>query len=257
MSLRIWMARSVSSIDRPCVGSSSMRSRGCCAIAIATSKQALIAVRQHRRRHVRRTASAAAAPAPRRQSQSSGRSPRRRRRSASAAGRAPAPRSRTFSRAVSAGKTWQSWNVRAMPFCAVTCTGSPVIVSPANDTSPAVGLSVPVIRLNSVDLPAPFGPITARISPGSTVMSTLSTATSAPNRRVRPLHSSSGIGRLLAAAGIGGSLRRLLQPAGEDAPDALRRQHDEGDEDRTEDQRPQVGDLRKLMFEIDEAPRRR
>ena len=58
--------------------------------------------------------------------------------------------------------------------------------SPAKKTSPALGLSTLVIRLKTVDLPAPLGPITARISPGSTLRSTLSTATSAPKRRTEP-----------------------------------------------------------------------
>ncbi len=44
----------------------------------------------------------------------------------------------------------------------------PVTSSPAKTTSPALGLSTLVIRLKTVDLPAPFGPMTARISPGST-----------------------------------------------------------------------------------------
>src|SRR6185295_8644010 len=137
---------------------------------------------------------------------------------------------RAFSRAVSAGNTWQSWNVRAMPFCATTCTGIAVIDSPAKTISPAVGFSVPVIRLNSVDFPAPFGPITARTSPGSTVISTPSSAASAPKRRINPLHSSSGIGCLRAAGIL--RLRRALEPAGQDAPDALRGEQDERDEDR-------------------------
>src|SRR6516162_2144113 len=140
---------------------------------------------------------------------------------------------RTFSRAVSAGKMWQSWKVRAIPFCATTCTGSPVIFSPAKMTSPVVGFSTLVIRLNTVDLPAPFGPMTARIS----------TATSAPKRRTNPLHSSSGIGCLIAAGGARDD-RLLLKACSHDAPNALRREHDEGDEDRSEDERPEVGHLR-------------
>src|SRR5712671_6529614 len=123
---------------------------------------------------------------------------------------------------------WQSWKVRAMPFCATTCTGSPVMFSPAKMTSPASGFSTLVIRLNSVDLPAPFGPMTARISPGSTFMSTASTATSAPNCRVSALHSSSGMAPL------------------QKSQDSLREEHDEGDEDRAEDERPQIGHLRQL-----------
>src|SRR5215475_4502995 len=142
---------------------------------------------------------------------------------------------------------WQSWKVRAIPFCATTCTGSPVIFSPAKMTSPAVGFSTLVIRLNTVDLPAPFGPMTARILPASRLMSTASTATSAPKRRTNPLHSSSGIGCLLAAGGARDD-RLLLKARSHDAPNALRREHDEGDEDRSEDERPEVGHLRQLML---------
>src|SRR5713101_6148058 len=141
---------------------------------------------------------------------------------------------RTFSRAVSAGKMWQSWKVRAMPFCATACTGSPVMFSPAKMTSPAVGLSTAVIKLNMVDFPAPFGPMTARILPASRLMSTVSTATSAPKRRTKPLHSSSGIGCLVAGArarelGLG------VEATGQEAPDALRGEHDERHEYGSED----------------------
>src|SRR5258707_9533419 len=136
---------------------------------------------------------------------------------------------------------WQSWKVRAIPFCATMCTGSPVIFSPAKMTSPAVGFSTLVIRLNTVDLPAPFGPMTARILPASRLMSTASTATSAPKRRTNPLHSSSGIGCLLAAVSRARDLGPRLEAPGQDAPDALGDEHDEGDEDRAEDERPEVG----------------
>src|SRR5947207_5549363 len=140
---------------------------------------------------------------------------------------------RTFSRTLSAGKTWQRWKVRAIPICATRCTGRPVIFSPAKNTSPAWGLSTLVMRLNTVDLPAPFGPITARVSPGSSARLTPSTATSAPKRRTRPRHSSSGI-------------------FPDQAPDALGREQHERHEHRAEDERPEVGDLRKLVLEEDE-----
>src|SRR5882762_3092239 len=143
---------------------------------------------------------------------------------------------------------WQSWKVRAMPFCATTCTGSPVMFSPAKMTSPAVGFSTLVIRLNTVDLPASFGPMTARILPASRLISIASTATSAPKRRINSLHSSSGIGCLLAAGGAR-DIGPLAEARGQDAPDALRSEHDEGDEDRAEDERPKVSDLRQLMLE--------
>src|SRR5712672_621042 len=135
-----------------------------------------------------------------------------------------------------------------MPRCATACTGSPVMTSPAKMTSPAVGFRTLVIRLNTVDLPAPFGPMTARILPASRLMSTASTATSAPKRRTSPLHSSSGIGCLLAA-GRARDLRPLAEACDQDAPDALGGEHDEGDEDRSEDERPKVSDLRQLVLE--------
>src|SRR5689334_23929158 len=103
------------------------------------------------------------------------------------------------------------------------------------------------MTLNSVDLPAPFGPITARTSPGSIARSTASTATSPPKRRVRPRHSSSGTGRLrLAARPLGA---RVLSYQ---APDAFRRQHHERDEHGAEDQRPQLGRFRELVLQDEE-----
>ena len=38
---------------------------------------------------------------------------------------------------------------------------------PLSRISPLVGAKRPLIRLNSVDLPAPFGPMTAMRSPGA------------------------------------------------------------------------------------------
>ena len=56
---------------------------------------------------------------------------------------------------------------------------------------PTVGRRNDEISLNSVDLPAPFGPITDRISPSRTEKETSLTATSPPKRLVRPMTSSS------------------------------------------------------------------
>ena len=39
----------------------------------------------------------------------------------------------------------------------IWCGGTPVMSRPSSSTWPAVGCRWPVIRLNSVDLPAPFG----------------------------------------------------------------------------------------------------
>src|SRR5262249_4821493 len=70
---------------------------------------------------------------------------------------------------------------------------------PSTKTWPAVGCRCPVIRLNSVDLPAPFGPMTAAISPSATARSTSETARKPPNDLDRPLTSSTGRPLPLAA----------------------------------------------------------
>src|SRR4030095_1606196 len=62
------------------------------------------------------------------------------------------------------------------------CGASPEMRSDLNRTSPLVGFRNDAISLNSVDLPAPFGPITERISSSCTAKLTSSTATSPPKR---------------------------------------------------------------------------
>src|SRR5208283_3950320 len=58
--------------------------------------------------------------------------------------------------------------------------------------APSLGGSTPAIRLNNVDLPAPFGPSTPRISPGLTVRFSSSMTLSPPKRRETPCNSRSG-----------------------------------------------------------------
>src|SRR5215813_3659713 len=58
--------------------------------------------------------------------------------------------------------------------------------SPKNRMVPDDGGKSPVTQLNSVVLPAPLEPSTARRSPGRTVMVTSVSAASAPNIRVTP-----------------------------------------------------------------------
>src|ERR1700730_1829668 len=59
--------------------------------------------------------------------------------------------------------------------------GRPAMLRPANWISPALGLICPLIMLKQVDLPAPFGPISARNSPSRTEKLTSFTARKAPN----------------------------------------------------------------------------
>src|SRR6185295_7378721 len=62
--------------------------------------------------------------------------------------------------------------------------------SPKKRMVPDDGGKSPVTQLNSVVLPAPLEPSTARRSPGRTVMVTSVSAASAPNSRVTPRSSS-------------------------------------------------------------------
>src|SRR5215467_10140527 len=62
--------------------------------------------------------------------------------------------------------------------------------SPKKRMVPEEGGKSPVTQLNSVVLPAPLEPSTARRSPGRTVMVTSVSAASAPNIRVTPRSSS-------------------------------------------------------------------
>src|SRR5689334_15676326 len=58
---------------------------------------------------------------------------------------------------------------------------------PSNTTSPLVGVNVPLIMPMIVDLPAPLGPISPRISPRFREKFTSPTAVSPPKRMVNSL----------------------------------------------------------------------
>src|SRR5512145_36436 len=73
-----------------------------------------------------------------------------------------------------------------MAFCEIRCGGRPVISSPSNRMRPPEGRITPVRQLKNVDLPAPLGPMMARISPRRTVRLTPFNAVRPPNRTVSP-----------------------------------------------------------------------
>ena len=107
-----------------------------------------------------------------------------------------------------------SWKVRTRPAAAICSGGRAVMSSPANTMRPAFGVWNPEIRLNSVVLPAPFGPITAVTPPSATSRSTASTATRPPNRRVTPCRDNSVMRlppRDIRLPSAGESLRRVDQ----------------------------------------------
>ena len=88
--------------------------------------------------------------------------------------RASAPTT-TFSVTVRSGNGLSFWKVRATPLAEMRSGRMPVISRPSRNTRPASGGWKPVIRSNSVDLPAPLGPMMPTISPSFTskVMSEL------------------------------------------------------------------------------------
>ena len=60
------------------------------------------------------------------------------------------------------------WNLRPMPSSAISASSSWVRSDlPRNSARPASGRVLPVMTSIIVVLPAPFGPMMARISPGS------------------------------------------------------------------------------------------
>src|ERR1700761_6255481 len=96
---------------------------------------------------------------------------------------------------------------------------------------------IPAISRNSVDLPAPLGPISPRISPAATSMSTPSTATKPPKRFVspRPARIGSGTAGSAATSAIGLRLARrsFREPAlqrGRDPEDPARLEYDDRDQ---------------------------
>src|SRR5947199_2387419 len=118
----------------------------------------------------------------------------------------------------------------------------PVTLSPAKLTVPWLGARMPVIRLNRVDLPAPFGPMTARTSPSETRIDTWSTATRPPKRRVSSSSSSN--------ATINFRFGPAATKAGTNqAPDPLRRKHHESDEDKPKEQGPGLDVIAQLVLD--------
>src|SRR4249919_1496821 len=83
-------------------------------------------------------------------------------------------------------KSRDCWYVRARPSFARWRAGRLVTSSPKSSTVPDDAGRSPQMTLNSVVLPAPFGPRIARRSPWTTSRSTPSTARSPPKRRPTP-----------------------------------------------------------------------
>src|SRR5262245_52132742 len=143
----------------------------------------------------------------------------------------------TFSNTVSFGKMLVRWNDRPTPSAQSRYGAMPVTSRPPRCTLPESARRWPVMRLNSVDLPAPFGPMMATISRRSTARLTPSIAATPPNERRRLRTSSMTAGAESRARGG----ERADDPAGEREQE--RHQHD------AEDERPVLRDRSDLVVE--------
>ena len=92
----------------------------------------------------------------------------------------PAISSNTVLSADSSSRDWSTY---------ASCTVLPSF------TSPESGFSLPVIMRNSVDLPAPFGPITPTIAPGGTLNESLSSSIRSPKPLVTSVNSMTSLPR--------------------------------------------------------------
>jgi uncharacterized protein YhdP len=92
----------------------------------------------------------------------------------------------TLSITVMVSKLLTTWKVRPTPRWQRSAAGRRVTSSPSKMIEPWVGGSTPAIRLNSVDLPAPLGPIRPTISPRPTEIETSLLATRPPKRCQTP-----------------------------------------------------------------------
>src|SRR5712692_9056623 len=113
----------------------------------------------------------------------------------------------TFSRTVISGNSRTFWNVRAMPKARIWLGRRLTMLRSSKRMLPPFGWAMPLIMLNRVVLPAPFGPITLTISPLSTWRSRPSIARTPPKSLVSWVISRSAI--LRASASLEADLGRL------------------------------------------------
>src|SRR6267143_3866678 len=128
-----------------------------------------------------------------------------------------------------------AWNVRATPRRQISDGRRPEIRSRLKRIWPAVSGMTPVIRLKTVLLPAPLGPMRPWIESGTIVIERSATASSPPNRREterssRSKADSRGLGRPCA------QLSENAAGGGRKRHEALGREEHREDEDGAEHQ---------------------
>ncbi len=100
--------------------------------------------------------------------------------------------SMTFSTTLSFGPRWMSWNTVATPAAWLSAGDEKRTGSPSSRISPESTGSAPFSALITVDLPAPFSPMTVCTSPAYSCTSTPSSAVTPGNATVTPRSSMSG-----------------------------------------------------------------
>ena len=132
-----------------------------------------------------------------------------------------------------------------MPRCARRRAGARVMSRPNSAIDPLSGTSSPVIRLKSVVLPAPLGPMISRRSPGSTTRSTLAVTRRPPNDLLSALTVSAVMGCAPRPAAAAHPLRRARTHCRAGAPQphrarhqALRHEADDENENEAKDEVP-------------------
>ena len=134
--------------------------------------------------------------------------------------------SRRFSNTLRSKNRLVIWKERESPARNSLCVLQPVTSAPAKDTRPCCGRSAPDTRLNSVLLPAPFGPITEVMPPRAAEKDRSLTARSAPKLIDRPATSRMGVAPLMPApcaarpSARGAAAHSLRAPWGRRSPTA-------------------------------------
>src|SRR5215813_1907847 len=228
--------RADSSGPSPAIGSSSSRSRGPVASAIASSS------RRCSPWLISDTTMSARAPSPTRASAARARSRSAGSRRASRQKRNEWPAcaytaSATLSSAVKSRKSEVTWNERASPRALRRSVRNAVISCPSKRMHPASGAISPASWPIKVVLPAPFGPMMACSSQGSTSSVMSSEATTPPKRLVRRSTRRSG--------------SATAEPRQNGVDPAARIEHDQQDQ-RTQDDRPVLGDAGERLLQHQE-----
>src|SRR5690606_2415737 len=135
--------------------------------------------------------------------------------------------SMTLRSAENSGASDDIWKVRPRPRRARAATPRPSTSRPRKRIDPASGRKLPQIWWISVVLPAPFGPISAWISPGLRSRLTSSVAFSPPK-----LFDS------LLMSRIGSAMARL---PGHEADNAAAREQHDAEQDEAEEELPALG----------------